>query len=78
MINEIGIEEIRTFLIKNHKDGAYYFSSDRVTELALSAWADDADSSLAAGGDAIIELKQRDSVSGRTQTYTISAAGIDT
>lgn len=78
MINEIGIEEIRAFLIKNHKDGAYYFGSDRVTELCLSARADDADESLADGGDAIIELKQRDSASGRTQTYTISAAGIDT
>ena len=33
MINEIGIEEIRAFLIENHKDGAYYFGSDRVTEL---------------------------------------------
>ena len=40
MINKIGIEEIRTFLIENHKDGALYAGSDRVTELMLSAWAD--------------------------------------
>ena len=77
MINKIGIEEIRTFLIENHKDGALYAGNDRVTELMLSAWADDADESLADGGDAIIELKQCDSASGRTQTYTISAAGIE-
>ena len=43
----------------------------------LRAWAADAEFSLAEGNGAAIELAARDSVHGRTQTFEISAAGLD-
>ena len=71
-INEAGLAEIHAFLAKNHKLGG-----DRFRYAELHAWANDAEFSLADGNGADIELSQFDSIHGHTQTYTISAAGID-
>ena len=72
-INDIGIQEIRTFLAENHKLGGDHFN-----HAMLRAWAADAQFSLAEGSDAGIELRSFESVHGRTQTFTVSDAGIDT
>jgi hypothetical protein len=71
-INAAGIEEIRAFLAENHKlDGA------RFDDAMLHAWARQAEVSLGDGNDAGIELKEIDSIFGRTQTFIVSDAGID-
>lgn len=72
-INNIGFEEIHAFLAENHKRGGDYFDASM-----LRAWADEAEFSLSEGNDAGIELKANDSIHGRTQTFTVSDAGIDT
>ena len=69
-VNAQGIEEIREFLAENHKKGDG-FSIDM-----LHAWASDAEFQLSEGNPASIEIKSRDSVHGRTQEYTLSAAGL--
>ena len=70
-VNNQGIDEIRQFLADNHKKG------DNFTRDMLLAWANEAEFSLSEGNDAVIEIKSWDSIRGRTQTYTISAAGLD-
>lgn len=71
-INEVGLKEIAEFLRANHKKGAD-FNRDN-----LIAWAADAEFQLGEGNDACIEIRSFDSIHGRTQTFTISEAGIDT
>ena len=71
-VNAAGLAEIAAFLADNHVTGGDYFTADR-----LRAWAADAEFSLAEGNGAAIELAARDSVHGRTQTFEISAAGLD-
>ncbi len=71
-VNATGLAEIKEFLADNHKLGGDHFTSDM-----LRAWAADAEFSLAEGNGAAIELSARDSVNGRTQTFEISAAGLD-
>ncbi len=71
-INAQGLEEIRSFLAANHKKGG-----DRFTHDMLSAWADDAEFQLAEGNSATIEIRSWDTVSGRTEEFTVSDAGID-
>ena len=72
-INAAGIKEIHEFLAENHKLGGEHFDISM-----LRAWAQSAESSLSEGNDASIEIKARDSVHGRTQTFTVSDAGITT
>ena len=71
-INEVGIKEIHAFLADNHKLGGSHFDA-----AMFRAWANDAEFSLAEGNDASIEIKATDSIHGRTQTFTVSDAGID-
>ena len=71
-VNATGLAEIQEFLADSHKLGGDHFTSDM-----LRAWAADAEFSLAEGNGAAIEISSRDSVSGRTETYTISDAGLD-
>ena len=71
-VNATGIKEIHAFLADNHQKGGDHFNADM-----LRAWAADAEFSLAEGNDASIELRAWDSVYGRTQTFTISDAGLD-
>jgi len=77
-INAAGLEEIRAFLRANHKTPELYEGTSKSTMDMLRAWAQHADFSLSEGNDAGIELKSWDSIYGRTQTFTVSAAGIDT
>ena len=72
-INATGLKEIHAFLAENHKLGGEHF-----TPAMLRAWAEEAEFSLAECNDAGIEIKPWDSVWGRTQTFTVSDAGIDT
>lgn len=76
-VNEVGLEEIRKFLVARHKRGVELYA-DRLasTRKMLLAWAEDADFQLAEGNPASIELPERDSISGRTEEYRISDAGI--
>ena len=72
-VNDIGLAEIHEFLAANHRLGGDHFTPDM-----LRAWAADAEFSLSEGNDAGVELKARDSIHGRTQTFTVSDAGVDT
>lgn len=76
-INAAGIEEIRAFLLANHIKPELYEGTDSATMGMLRAWAAEAEFSLGEGNDAGIELKARDSIHGRTQTFTVSAVGVD-
>lgn len=71
-VNEEGLREIHAFLAENHKLGGDHFTADM-----LRAWAADAEFQLGEGNDAGIEIKSCDSVSGHTETYTLSAASVD-
>ena len=72
-VNAAGLAQIAAFLADNHKLGGEHFSAGM-----LRAWAADAEFSLAEGNGAVIELAARDSVHGVTQTFEISAAGLNT
>lgn len=71
-VNQVGLNEIAEFLGSHHKLGRDHFSSEM-----LRAWADDAEFQLAEGNDASIEIKSWDTLSGHTETFSISDAGID-
>ena len=72
-INENGLQQIAAALGEYHKLGRDHFTPEM-----LRAWAADAEFSLAEGNGAVIELAARDSVRGVTQTFEISAAGLNT
>ena len=72
-VNAAGLSEIAAFLAAHHKKGGDHFTTDM-----LSAWASDAERQLGDGNTATIEIRSWDTVSGHTETYTISEAGIDT
>lgn len=71
-VNEKGLREIQSFLAENHKLGSDHFTADM-----LRAWAADAEFQLGEGNDAGIQIKSCDSVSGHTETYKLSAAGVE-
>ena len=72
-INSIGIAEIHAFLAANHKYGGDHF-----TPAMLRAWAEDAEFQMSEGNSPTVEIKSWDAVSGHTETFTVSDAGIDT
>jgi hypothetical protein len=72
-INATGLAEIHAFLASHHKKGGDHFTADM-----LRAWAADAEFQMSEGNDADIEIKSWDTVSGRTELFTVSPAGIDT
>lgn len=72
VVNAAGLAEIHAFLADNHKLGGDHFEADM-----LHAWAAQAEFQLGEGNPASIEIPARDSVHGRTQEFTVSAAGID-
>lgn len=72
-VNKNGIKQIADFLLANHKQGERISQDARM----LRAWAADAELSLSEGNDAGIEIKSQDSVLGRTQTFAVSAQGLD-
>lgn len=71
-VNAIGIAEIAAFLAEHHKLGGDHFTPNM-----LRAWAADAEFQLGEGNSPTIEIKSYDSVSGRTETFTVSDAGVD-
>lgn len=71
-INEAGLKEIHAFLAENHKLGGDHFTQDM-----LRAWAADAEFQLGEGNPAIIEIPQWDTVSGHTETFTVSNDGLE-
>lgn len=71
-INAIGLAEIHAFLAAHHKLGGDHF-----TPAMLSAWADDAEFQLAEGNSATTEIRSWDTVSGHTEEFTVSDAGIE-
>jgi hypothetical protein len=72
-VNAKGIAQIAAFLLENHKRG----NSISKDAGCLGAWANDVDFSLSEGNDASLEIRAFDSIHGRTQTFTISADGLD-
>lgn len=71
-VNEEGLREIQSFLAKYHKLGG-----DHITADVVRSFADDAEFQLREGNDAAIEIASMNSVSRRTETYTLSAAGVE-
>ena len=71
-INSIGIAEIHAFLAERHKLGGDHFTPDM-----LLAWAADAELQMDEGNSPTIEINSWDAVSGHTEIFTVSAAGID-
>lgn len=71
-VNATGLEEIKKFLADNHKLGGEHFDDSM-----LRAWARDAEFQLGEGNSASIEIRSCDTVSGHTENYTISDAGLD-
>ncbi len=71
-INAQGLKEIQAFLAAHHKKGGDHFTADM-----LRAWAADAEFQLSEGNGADIEIKSWDTLSGHTELFTVSDAGID-
>lgn len=70
-INAIGLAEIHAFLAAHHKLGGEHF-----TPAMLRAWAADAEFQLAEGNPACIEIPSWNTISGHTEEFTVSNAGI--
>ena len=73
-INSTGLKEIRHFLENNHKLSLNNFT---FTNEMVEAFAGDAEQSMLNGGTAEIELKSTNTISGHTETFTVSDSGID-
>ena len=71
-VNATGLAEIKEFLADKHKLGGDHFTSDM-----LRAWAADAEFQLREGNTPSIEIKSWDALSGHTETYAITDAGLD-
>lgn len=71
-VSKEGLREIESFLAEHHKLGADYIAPDMVRSFAA-----DAEFQLAEGNDAAIEIASMHSVSRRTETYTLSASGVE-
>lgn len=71
-VNATGLKEIAEFLGNKHKLGGDHFTDD-----IIRAWAQDAEFQLGEGNQASIEIRAFDSISGHTENYTITDAGLD-
>ena len=70
-VNEKGLQEIREFLINNH------IKAHNLDDHMLRIWGNFVNLNLSEDNNASIEIKSERSIHGRTQTYTISEAGLD-
>jgi hypothetical protein len=70
MINKTGLAEIASFLRENHTR-AHLFGPKEI-----SAWATEAEASMAECGIAMIEVGRVYSVTGAPVTFTVSREGI--
>ena len=76
IINALGREYLRAWIERTRADDGgkpAYLSDDR----AISYWCADAEQSMAAGNGAVVEMPACGTRSGRPETYTIPADGID-
>ncbi len=71
-VTDEGIEEIRQFLLANHKR-----PEEATTELALANWADEAVQYADAIGNAIVEIGEADSVHGQAVAFELKGASIE-
>jgi hypothetical protein len=71
-INDAGLDEIHAFLAEHHKLGGEHFN-----RALLRAWAADAEFQLGEGNGPSIEIRSFDSVSGHTETFTVSPVGVE-
>lgn len=71
-VNDNGLNEIHRFLATHHRLGGEHFDRSM-----LQAWAADAEFQLREGNPPSIEIRSWDAVSGHTEEYTISRAGLD-
>lgn len=71
-VNAAGLAEIRTILSKHHRRG------DNFTDDMIRGWARDVEFQLSEGNSPCFEIREWDSIHGRTQEFTLSDAGIDT
>lgn len=71
-VNDNGLNQIHEFLSASHKLGGARFDKDM-----LRAWASDAEFQISEGNTASIELHSWETVSGRTETFTIDSNGLD-
>ena len=76
IINAQGREYLRRWIEQTRADDGsrpQYLADD----IAIDAWCADAEQSLAAGNGAVVEMPASGTMSGRPETYTIPADGID-
>jgi len=69
-VNEYGVQQIRQFLVDNHKRG------DALTDDQVKAWVEGAEFQLAEGNAPTVEIAAAHSVNGYAVTYTVSDAGV--
>jgi hypothetical protein len=74
-INANGLEQIRAFLIENHKSPECFEGPEALP--LLHAWARDAEFQMGEGNTPTIEIKSFNSIHGRTQEFDIGAEGVD-
>ena len=70
-INKTGREEIASFLDAHHVSGHLF------GEAEIAAWAAEAEEQMGEGNPPTIEIPARNSITGATETYTVSNAGVD-
>lgn len=69
-VNEVGAQEILSFLLANHKHGA------ALGDKELAAWVDGVNFQLAEGNAPTVEIAAEHSAYGYTVAYTVSDAGV--
>ena len=77
MLNEHGLKEIREFLVENHKNGEWFADDLPDVTKALHGYAQEAERQIGFGNPPSIELKAWETVTGHTQEFRISDAGLD-
>jgi len=70
VINPAGLEHIRAWLADHMKNGGNLGAAE------IAAWATAAEFQMSEGNPPSIELRASQSVSGRTETFTVPANGI--
>jgi hypothetical protein len=76
-VNDAGIEQIRQFLLNNHKHPERFEVGALDSDKFLRAWAVDAEDNAENQGEAYVELRSFDSASGCIHTFTVKADGLD-
>jgi hypothetical protein len=72
IINEVGLQEIAAFLLANHNTGANIVANKPMVQ----AWANEAEMHMLNGNPPSVEIRARHSVTGATQEFTVSEAGV--